>query len=215
VQRAEQAGYEALVLTIDAACSGVRDRERHAAFRLPADIAAVNLAGLPPPAAPTLSEDQSRLFDGLLKSAPTWDDIAWLQSCTRLPILLKGVLHEGDARQAKESGIDGLIVSNHGERTLDTVPPTSAVLPRIREAVGEGFPLLVDGGIRRGTDVLKAIALSANAVLIGRPYIYGLANAGAMGVSHVIRLLRDELEIAMALCGCKTLAEADASILFK
>jgi 4-hydroxymandelate oxidase len=110
------------------------------------------------------------------------------------PILLKGILHEEDARHAMELGISGLIVSNHGGRTLDTLPPTSAVLARIRAAVGTDYPLLVDGGIRRGTDVLKAIALAANAVLIGRPYVYGRANTGAMGVSHVIRLLRDDWE---------------------
>lgn len=214
VQRAEQAGYEALVLTVDAACSGARDRERRAGFRVPADIAAVNLAGCPPSPAMTLDADQSRMFDGLLTSAPTWEDISWLKANTRLPVLLKGIVHEADAVQAKQLGVDGLIVSNHGGRTLDTMPPTSAFLPRIRRALGDGYPLLVDGGIRRGTDVLKAIALGADAVLIGRPQIFGLANAGAMGVSHVLRLLRDELEIAMALCGCKTLDEADTSLLF-
>ena len=105
-------------------------------------------------------------------------------------------------------GAKGIISSNHGGRTLDTMPPTAALLTPIRTQLGKDYPLLVDGGIRRGTDVLKAIALGANAVLIGRPYVFGLANAGAMGVSHVLRLLRDELEIAMALCGCKTLDEA-------
>lgn len=215
VRRAEQAGYEALVLTVDASCSGVRDRERRTGFRLPADISAVNLAGLPPPAPITLEPHQSRMFDGLLRQAPTWDDLLWLRETTRLPLLLKGILHEDDARHAKQLGIDGLVVSNHGGRTLDTAPPTSAVLPRIRAAVGADYPLLVDGGIRRGTDVLKAISLGADAVMIGRPYVFGLANAGAMGVSHVLRLLRDELEIAMALCGCKTLADADASLIFQ
>ena len=213
VQRAEAAGFEALVVTVDAPTHGYRDRERRANFRLPVGVTAVNLAGLPPPNA-VLQPGQSALFDGLLVNSPTWADIAWLQSITRLPILLKGVLHEADARQAADRGLAGVIVSNHGGRTLDTVPATAHVLPRMVQALAGDIPVLVDGGIRRGTDVFKAIALGATAVLIGRPYVYGLANAGAVGVAHVLRLLRDELEIAMALCGCKTLAQLSTEHLF-
>ena len=207
IRRAEAAGYEALVLTVDAPCHGARDRERRAGFRLPPGISAVNLAGLPPRPSPQLGPGQSALFDALLGGAPTWDDIAWLQANTRLPVLLKGILHPDDAREAARLQVGGIIVSNHGGRTLDTALPTAAALPAIADAVGGSLPLLVDGGIRRGTDVLKALALGASAVLVGRPYIFGLANAGALGVAHVIRLLRDELEIAMALCGCRTLAD--------
>ena len=213
VQRAEAAGYEALVLTVDAPTSGTRDRERRASFRLPPGISAVNLAGLAPPPPVELRPGQSALFDGLLQHAPTWDDVAWLQSISRLPVLLKGVLHPGDARQAAALGVAGLIVSNHGGRTLDTAPATAHALPRIAEAVQGALPLLVDSGIRRGTDVLKAVALGASAVLVGRPAIYGLAHAGAAGVAHVLRLLRDELETAMALSGCRTLAEATPALL--
>jgi len=214
VQRIEAAGYEALVLTVDAATSGARDRERRAGFRLPPGVRAVNLDGLPPlPTAP-MAAGQSALFDGLLRHAPTWDDVAWLQSISRLPVLLKGVLHEDDARQAMRLGLGGVIVSNHGGRTLDTVPATAHVLPRIVDALAGTLPVLVDGGIRRGTDVLKALALGASAVLLGRPYVYGLANAGAVGVAHVLRLLRDELEIAMALCGCRQLDPAKPSLLY-
>ena len=213
VQRAEAAGYEALVLTVDAPTSGVRDRERRAGFRLPPGVGPVNLAGLQTPASPPLSPGQSALFDGLLHHAPTWDDIAWLQSITRLPVLLKGVLHPADARQAVSVGAAGLIVSNHGGRTLDTAPATVTALPRVVQAVGGAVPVLVDGGIRRGTDVLKAMALGASAVLVGRPAVWGLANAGAAGVAHVLRLLRDELEVAMALTGCATLAEATPALL--
>jgi 4-hydroxymandelate oxidase len=215
VHRAEQAGYEALVLTVDAPTHGARDRERRAGFTLPPGISAVNLAGLAPAPPVRLQPGQSALFDGLLAqgSAPTWDDVAWLQAQTRLPILLKGILHPADARQAAALGLAGIVVSNHGGRTLDTVPATAAVLPRIKDAVGS-LPVLVDGGIRRGTDVLKAMALGASAVLVGRPYVYGLANAGAVGVAHVLRLLRDELEIAMALCGCQTLDQAGPALLF-
>lgn len=214
VRRAEQAGFEALVVTVDAPVSGYRDRERRANFRLPVGVSAVNLAGLSPQARATLPTGQSALFDGLLVNVPTWADIAWLQSITRLPILLKGVLHEADARQAADMGLAGVIVSNHGGRTLDTAPATAHVLPRIVQALAGELPVLVDGGIRRGTDVFKALALGASAVLVGRPVVYGLANAGAVGVAHVLRLLRDELEIAMALCGCKTLAQITVDHLF-
>lgn len=210
VQRAEHAGYEALVVTVDAPSSGVRDRERRAGFRLPDGIAAVNLAGLPPAPPRTLAPGQSRMFDALLSTAPTWADIEWLLGVTRLPVLLKGIMHPDDALLAQRAGAAGAIVSNHGGRTLDTMPATADLLREIRDAVGLEYPLLVDGGIRRGTDVLKAIALGADAVLVGRPCVFGLANAGAMGVAHVLRLLLDELEIAMALCGCATLDEVRA-----
>ncbi|MFT3858472.1 MAG: alpha-hydroxy acid oxidase [Aquabacterium sp.] len=214
IQRAEAAGFEAIVVTVDAPCSGARDRERRAGFQLPAGIHAVNLGGMRPPDRPRLAPGQSALFDGLLpQHATTWDDITWLLSQTRLPVLLKGILHEDDARQAAALGVHGLIVSNHGGRTLDTAVSTAWALPRVVEAVGADMPVLVDGGIRRGTDVLKALALGARAVLIGRPCIHGLANAGAMGVAHVIRLLRDEFEIAMALTGCRTLADIHRGLL--
>lgn len=213
VERAEAAGYEALVLTVDAPSSGARDRERRAGFRLPPGIGAVNLAQMPSAPPVVLQPGQSALFDALLHQAPTWDDVAWLQSITRLPVLLKGVLHPADARQAASLQVAGLVVSNHGGRTLDTTPATATALPRIVQAVQGALPVLVDGGIRRGTDVLKAMALGASAVLVGRPVVWGLANAGAAGVAHVLRLLRDELEIAMALTGCATLADASPALL--
>lgn len=206
VRRAEAAGFEALVLTVDAPVHGARDRERRAGFRLPAGIAAVNLAGAP--RAPLGGE----LCGGLLQAAPSWDDIAWLRAHTRLPLLLKGVLHPDDARLALQHGAAALIVSNHGGRTLDGALPTAWALPRIAEAVDAALPLLVDGGIRRGTDVLKAIALGARAVLVGRPIVHALAVAGAHGVALALRLLRDELEIAMALCGVETLADVPRSL---
>ncbi|AWI52331.1 alpha-hydroxy-acid oxidizing enzyme [Aquabacterium olei] len=212
VRRAEAAGYEALVLTVDAPTSGARDRERRAGFSLPPGIEAVNLLGLPPWRPAALQPGQSAMFDGLLQQAPTWGDVAWLKAHTRLPVLLKGILHPDDARAAHDAGADGLIVSNHGGRTLDTALPTAEALPAIVAAVGHTMPVLVDGGIRRGTDVLKALALGARAVLVGRPQVHGLATAGAMGVAHVLRLLRDELEIAMALCGVATLDQIDADL---
>jgi 4-hydroxymandelate oxidase len=205
IARAEAAGYEALVLTVDAPTSGVRDRERRAGFALPPGIRAANLSAMAAPSPMRLGAGQSALFDGLLQHAPTWDDVAWLQAQTRLPVLLKGVLHPEDARLAAAQGIAGLIVSNHGGRTLDTALSTASALPRIADAVGGALPLLVDGGVRRGTDVFKALALGATAVLVGRPVVWGLAHAGAAGVAHVLRVLRDELEVAMALTGCATL----------
>lgn len=213
IARAEAAGCEALVLTVDAPTSGVRDRERRAGFALPPGVRAVHLHGMAPSPAVHLGAGQSALFEGLLHHAPTWDDVAWLQGETRLPVLLKGVLHPEDARLAAAQGISGLIVSNHGGRTLDTAVSTASALPRIADAVGGRLPLLVDGGVRRGTDVLKALALGASAVLVGRPAVWGLAHAGAAGVAHVLRVLRDELEVAMALTGCATLADIGPSAL--
>ncbi|MFN3861979.1 MAG: alpha-hydroxy acid oxidase [Roseateles sp.] len=210
LQRVEAAGFQALVLTVDAPVHGARDRERRAGFKLPDDIRAVNLGGLKQPL--KLQPGQSALFDGLLPRAATWAEIDWLRAQSRLPLLLKGITHADDARQAVARGAAGVIVSNHGGRTLDTMPATAQLLPAVRAAVD--VPVLVDGGIRRGTDVLKALALGANAVLLGRPYVHALAASGALGVAHALRLLRDELEIAMALCGCKTLADAGPALLW-
>ena len=216
LQRAEAAGFEAIVLTVDAPCQGVRDAERRSGFTLPAGVVAAHLHGraaLPIEVPP----GGSQLFDGLLRHAPAWADIAWLRGHTRLPLLLKGVLHPADARQAAAVGVDGLIVSNHGGRVLDTTPATAEALPLIADALaaaaGPAPVLLVDGGIRRGTDVLKALALGAQAVLVGRPVLHGLAVGGAQGVAHVLRLLRDEFEAAMALTGCATLADIDRRLL--
>ena len=208
VQRAEAAGYEAIVLTADAPVQGVRDRERRAGLTPPPGVRAVHLRDAPaaPPAAGTYCA-------GLPAHAPSWDDVAWLRGCTRLPVWLKGVLHPQDARQALALGVAGLIVSNHGGRTLDTAPATANALPLVREAVQDALPLVVDGGIRRGTDVLKAIALGARAVLVGRPALHALAAGGALGVAQMLRLLRDELEMAMALTGCRTLADAGPALL--
>lgn len=210
VRRAEACGFEALVLSVDAPVSGVRDSERRQGFRLPPGLHAVHLE--PPPATAT-PPGQSSIFDQLLPQAPDWDDVAWLRSQTRLPLLLKGITHPTDACLAIDLGMDGVVLSNHGGRTLDTVPATAQLLPAMSRAIAGRVPLIVDGGLRRGTDVLKAIALGADAVMVGRPVLHGLANAGALGVAHVLRLLRDELEVAMALCGCRTLADVDKALL--
>ena len=201
----ESAGFEAIVLTVDAPVQGVRDRERRLGSRLPLPEYARAIHWQPQPPA-----DSAGLCAGLASQAPTWDDVARLQAATRLPVLLKGISHPLDAQQAIRLNVPGLIVSNHGGRTLDTLPASARLLPRVAEAVQGDAALLVDGGIRRGTDVFKALALGAHAVLVGRPCLYGLAHAGAQGVAHVLRLLRDELEACMALCGCATPAAITA-----
>ena len=212
LRRIEAAGFQALVLTVDAPVHGARDRERRIGFKLPGDIRAVNLGGVKKPL--DLLPGQSALFDGLMPRAATWREIDWLRSESRLPLLLKGLTHADDAREAIARGVTGFIVSNHGGRALDTLPATAELLPPLRAALGPDVPVLVDGGIRRGTDVLKAMALGANAVLLGRPYVHALAASGALGVAHALRLLRDELEIARALSGCKTLADAGPALLW-
>jgi 4-hydroxymandelate oxidase len=198
VRRAEQAGCQALVLTVDAAVRAGRP------LRLPADIAMVNLPDEGPGPAS---------LEGRLALAPTWDDVAWLRGETRLPVFLKGVLHPADAQEAARQGAGGIIVSNHGGRVLDGAAATAAALPAIVDAVGGAVPVLVDGGLQRGTDILKALALGARAVLVGRPVLWGLATAGAAGVAHVLRLLRDELELAMAQCGAGSVAQLDRGLL--
>lgn len=212
VKRAETAGYKALVVTVDAPISGVRNREQRAGFTVPAEFAQVDVAKL---TLPTLAEGMSAVFDGLMTLAPVWDDIHWLVNQTKLPVLLKGIMHPDDAKRAMDVGAAGVVVSNHGGRVLDSVPATLAALPGIVAAVNGAIPVLVDGGIRRGSDIVKARALGATAVMIGRPYIYALATAGALGVAHLIRLLREELEITMALTGCKTLDDIQTEILRK
>ncbi|TDM09789.1 MAG: alpha-hydroxy-acid oxidizing enzyme [Ideonella sp. MAG2] len=201
VQRAQACGFQAVVLTVDAPVHGVRDAERRAGFVLPEGIRAVNL----PATAPV-----PQSLAGLLAQAVRWDDVAELQAACAglgLPLWLKGVLHPADAARAAALGVAGIIVSNHGGRTLDTAVSTAWALPQVRAAVPSDWPILVDGGIRRGTDVFKALALGADAVLIGRPQVHALACDGALGVARMIRLLRDEFAACLALCGCATVAD--------
>ena len=199
------AGFGTLVLTIDAPVQGVRDREIEAGFQLPPDVSAVNLARFAPPRFTAPDEGQSFIFDRIAHHLPNWDDVAWLVETVQVPVLLKGILHPEDAARAVSIGAAGVIVSNHGGRVLDRAPATLDVLPAIVERVGPDYPVLMDGGIRRGVDIFVALALGAKAVLIGRPVVCGLAVAGELGVSHVLRLVRDELEVAMLLCGCASI----------
>ena len=213
VKIAESHAYTAIVVTVDSPHTGIRDRERRHFFYLPEGMQHPHTPAHIP--LPELKEDDHPVFNGLMKIAPTWQDIEWLIEHTDLPIILKGVLHPLDAKKAIEIGVKALIVSNHGGRVLDTTIPPLTALQMIKKVVPTDFPLLYDGGIRRGTDIFKAIALGANAVLIGRPQIYGLATAGALGVAHVLKILKEEFEITMALMGTANLKEINQDYIFQ
>ncbi|MFJ7280382.1 aminotransferase class I/II-fold pyridoxal phosphate-dependent enzyme [Kitasatospora sp. NPDC098663] len=206
VERAERAGFEALVLTVDAPHLGRRTRDLRNDFRLPPGIAPANLAGADysSPSGHAAAE-----FDPALD----WSVVAWLRSISRLPILLKGILSADDARRAVDAGADGIVVSNHGGRQLDGAPATLEVLAEVAEAVGGVCPVLLDGGVRRGVDVLAALALGADAVLLGRPVVYGLAAEGREGAERVLRIVVDELVDAMGLAGVGSVAEAGPALL--
>lgn len=196
LRRAEAAGATAIVFTVDAPV-------KQATLTLPAGVRAVNLES--EPSLPPLSAGQSAVFDQWMSIAPRWDDLVWLRGQTRLPLLVKGLLHEDDALRAIGLGCDGLVVSNHGGRVIDGTPTSLATLQSFRKRLAPSTPLLFDSGIRSGDHAFKAMALGATAVLVGRPVIWGLAAAGPLGAAHVLRLLRDELEMTMALTGCATL----------
>lgn len=198
VARAEAAGYGAIVLTVDAAVQTASLRALEAGFRMPATVFPANLQAYGLDQA-TLPAPGSAVFQGLMRQAPTWADLDALLARTRLPVWVKGVLHPDDARALKARG-----VSNHGGRSLDGAPASLHVLPMIRAAVGADLPLLLDGGIRSGLDVFRALALGANAVLVGRLQMYALSVAGALGVAHMLKLLREEFEVCMAQAGCAT-----------
>src|SRR5262249_15623834 len=192
---------------------GARNRQQRVHFHLPEGVDMANLRALAAKEGKKLDTEHAS-FTAILPQVLTWKDIEWLQSLTKLPVLLKGILNADDAVMARKQGIAGVLVSNHGGRNLDTVPATIDALPRIADAVGSDLALLVDGGIRRGTDVLKALALGARAVLVGRPIFHGLASAGADGVAAMLGILRHELEMAMALTGRAKIAELDRSVLW-
>lgn len=216
VRRAENAGCTALVLTADAPVLGVRERDVRNRFSLPDGVSVANLVPAGMDALPADVEDSglAAYVDALFDPSLSWDDLEWLVEITDLPVLLKGVVHPEDARMAVERGAAGVVVSNHGGRQLDTAPATVEALPDVVRAVEGRAPVLVDGGVRRGTDVVKALARGADAVAVGRPVLWGLAVGGAEGVREVLELLRDEVDEAMALCGCRTVEEADESLLF-
>jgi len=203
---AESCGYQAFMLTVDTPVLGSRDREKRARFQMPAHLKPRNF----PPLPEGISDhhhDPHSIYNPFLDPALSWKDVEWLRSNTSVPVLVKGVLAPEDARLAVGHGASGVVVSNHGGRNLDTVPAAIEALPGVVRAVGGRVPVLMDGGIRRGTDVIKALALGANAVMIGRPYLHGLAVAGAAGVARVVELLHLELMGAMALMGLTSVPE--------
>jgi 4-hydroxymandelate oxidase len=222
VERVEAAGCEALVLTVDAPYLGRRERDVRNRFQLPPGLAVANVLaeGYGEVVAPEGDSGLAAYVASLLDPALTWDALDWLAGITRLPIVVKGIVRADDALRAAERGVAGLVVSNHGGRQLDTSVATLDALPAIAEALagrgsGSGkaaVEIYLDGGIRRGTDVVKALALGARAVLVGRPVLWGLAAGGEAGVARVLALLRDELDLAMALCGAPRLADLTADL---
>ena len=214
-QRAEAAGCKALVVTVDAPLLGRRERDVRNRFHLPEGLAVKNMLaqGYGDVLQQATESGLAAYFATLIDASLSWDDVEWLQSLTSLPVLLKGVVRADDAERAVASGVAGLVVSNHGGRQLDTSPATIDVLPAISDAVGGRCEILLDGGIRRGTDVLKAIALGASAVLIGRPVLWGLSVGGEAGVRRVLSLLRDEIDLAMALAGAPRVTDISSDLI--
>ena len=201
VEAVADAGFRALVLTVDLPVAGQRERDVRAAFALPDDLPLPNLP------VRLQRQDFHGALDRIVDPALTWRDLEWLRAACPLPLVLKGVLTAEDALLAAEHGAAAVIVSNHGGRQLDGVPASLDVLPEVAEAVGERVEVLVDGGIRRGADVLKALALGARAACSGRAILWGLASAGEEGASRVLELFRAELERGLKLLGCCSPAE--------
>ncbi len=204
IERAEAAGCKALCITADIPIPYARNREEHIRAQSPT---------LPFPNVGT--EAKPGGAGGRTRRHFNWDDLAWIQSFAKTPIILKGILNPDDADEAVKRGVAAIVVSNHGGRVLDTEPATIEVLPAVVDRVAGRAPVLFDSGIRRGTDVLKGLGYGASAVLIGRPYLYGLGVAGADGVRDVVNILRTELEVAMAMTGRTRLDQIDRSIYWK
>jgi 4-hydroxymandelate oxidase len=204
VARVEKAGCKALMLTVDTPEWGRRERDVRNCFHLPPGLSAINL--IPSNECGEVigqsGAGMGQAFTWMLDASVTWKDVDWLASITKLPVLLKGICRADDAERALQHGVGGLVVSNHGARQLDTAPATIEVLPRVADVVAGKIPVLLDGGIRRGLDILKALALGATAVQIGRPVLWGLAAGGETGVRKVLEMLRQEFDLAMALAGC-------------
>ncbi len=217
VRRAEAAGCQAIVLTVDAPRLGRREADVRNRFHLPEGLSVKNMlpAGYGDVAQQAGESGLAAYFEALIDPALGWADIAWLRSLTTLPLLIKGIVRPDDARRAADAGVEGIVVSNHGGRQLDTSIATIDALPAIVEAVGGRLEILLDGGVRRGTDVLKAVALGARAVGVGRPVLWGLAAAGQAGVEHVLSLLAEELDLAMALAGAPSVDSVTADLVVR
>lgn len=211
VTRAEETGFQAIALTVDAPVFGRRERDLRNRYALPPGLVYENLPG----AGDSSGRDVAAFMNEHYKNDIGWSDVSWLCSATKLPILIKGISHPDDADLALKNGADGIWVSNHGGRQLDSAPATIDVLPAIAKKVDQRAPIILDGGVRRGTDVLKALALGATAVAIGRPMVWGLAVGGQAGVEQILTILRTELEIAMTLCGCRSISDIQPRLIFR
>jgi 4-hydroxymandelate oxidase len=212
--RAAKAGCTALVLTVDTPVWGLRERDVRNGWRLPPGIDVVNL--LRPGASGHHGHEGRGIGEALgwaIDASLSWRDLAWLAERTPLPIVVKGICRPDDALRAIDHGARGIVVSNHGGRQLDGAPPTAESLPHVALAVQRRVPIIVDGGIRRGADIVRALALGADAVAIGRPVLWGLAVGGSRGVCRVLELLRQELDGAMALCGAPDVASIGPDLL--
>ncbi|CAA0382413.1 unnamed protein product [Arabidopsis thaliana] len=214
VRRAEKAGFKAIALTVDTPRLGRRESDIKNRFTLPPNLTLKNFEGLDLGKMDEASIDQIANDSGLasyvagqIDRTLSWKDIQWLQTITNMPILVKGVLTGEDARIAIQAGAAGIIVSNHGARQLDYVPATISALEEVVKATQGRVPVFLDGGVRRGTDVFKALALGASGIFIGRPVVFALAAEGEAGVKKVLQMLRDEFELTMALSGCRSLSE--------
>ena len=211
VRRAERAGYRALCLTVDTPQLGHRERDHRNRFTLPRGVHMKNFEDVGLDVA-TLGVSFQAYASRQLDPSLTWEAVTWLKRETKLPLLLKGIIAPEDAARAAEAGVAGIVVSNHGGRQLDGAEAAIRALPRVVDAVQGRAEVYMDGGVRRGTDIVKALALGARAVLVGRPCLWGLAAAGERGVGRVLELLRQELTLAMALCGTPTLGAIDRSL---
>ena len=215
VERAEAVGYEALVLTVDTAIQGRRELDIRNRWHLPEGVVAANLmdSGMERIDADGDVSGLESYIAALWDTSISWEDVEWLRSITRLPVVLKGILRPDDALLAAQSGAAGIIVSNHGGRQVDTTPATIEILPEVVAAVGDQLDVLMDGGVRRGSDIVKALTLGAKAVLIGRPVVWGLSADGGNGVRQVLEILRYEFDNVMGLCGCTSIADLTPDLL--
>ncbi|CAM6129438.1 unnamed protein product [Calypogeia fissa] len=203
VRRAEAAGFKAIALTVDTPILGRREADIKNKFSLPPHLTLKNFEGLD--LGKMDKSEESGLASyvaGQIDRTLSWKDVAWLKTITKMPILVKGVITAEDTKLALHCGCSGIIVSNHGARQLDYVPATISALEEVVKAADGKLPVFLDGGVRRGTDVLKALALGAAGVFVGRPVLWGLASEGETGVKKVLQMLKDEFELAMALAGC-------------
>ena len=213
IKRAEAAGYSAVVVTVDAPVLGRRLADERNSFDLPEGVTRANLVRYENFQGDVEGSELAELFRTRQDATLTWKDIEWFKSLTTLPILLKGVLRGDDARRAADAGCAGVIVSNHGGRQLDAAVASAKALPEVVEALNGQIPVLVDGGIEWGADILRALALGAKAVLIGRPVLWGLAVGGEEGVKRVLGLYREDFTRAMQLAGCPAIADVTRDLL--